>query len=601
MNPQDIYQNKIKYYQNQIKILDKSARQISNLRLFISLAGIGGVIYLYLHEMHFSAAGLFILTGIIFTGLVFRHQHLKQDKKYAQSMLKINEQSIARFSDTWTSFPDTGSEFIEEDHPYGVDLDIFGKRSLFQLINGANTFLGRQRLKDMLTNPSLEKNSVIRRQVIIKELAEHVDFRQNLQAEGILSSNINTNPEELIHWAKSSQNIWTLPVVVLLIRLSSIILIMTTALALVMPKVIPFFIPLLIILFHALLLFYFRKDTSSAFVIAGKYLKSIKSFQHMLKLFEEEVFTSSELKELQKELLNKKGQTAFLQTKKLAKAVDMTYIRHHQLYLIFNFFTLWDFHCMTALERWKSESGNEIKKWLHILGEIEALSSISKLTFDHPDWCTPVFIENSRKITAKDLGHPLLSETRITNNLEINHAGEVLLITGSNMSGKSTFLRTAGINLVLAYMGSSVCAHEFQCSFLHIYTSMRINDNLDTGTSSFFAELVRIKRIIEESKKEKPIIFLLDEIFKGTNSRDRHTGAKHLIKKLSKTGSIGLVSTHDLELGDLAKESHYIKNYHFAEYYQNGNIYFDYKLKPGISTTRNAIFLMKMAGIDIND
>jgi DNA mismatch repair ATPase MutS len=148
---------------------------------------------------------------------------------------------------------------------------------------------------------------------------------------------------------------------------------------------------------------------------------------------------------------------------------------------------------------------------------------------------------------------------------------------------------------------SRVCAHDFQCPFLNIYTSMRINDNLDTGTSSFFAELVRIKAILEESKKGKPIFFLLDEIFRGTNSRDRHTGAKHLIRKLSSTGAMGLVSTHDLELGDLAKESTYIKNFHFNEYYQNGQIYFDYKLKPGVSTTRNAIFLMKMAGIDIND
>ncbi|MEL7568098.1 MAG: DNA mismatch repair protein MutS [Dehalobacterium sp.] len=599
--PQDTYENKIKFYQSKLQKLEKKSRQISNLRLFISLGGIGAVIYLYLTGNPFGAISIFVLTSALFITLVLRHQNLKQDKNISQAILKINEQSIARFSDSWTLFPDTGSEFIEESHPYAVDLDIFGKRSLFQLINTAHTFLGRQKLKNLLIAPTLDKISVITRQEIIKELADHLDFRQNLQSEGMQHLSINKNPEELVRWANSSHNRWTLPKMIFFMRLSPIVLFTFTILAVLMPKVIPFFIPLTIVLFHAILLFYSLKDTSATFAVASKYQESIKSFQQMLRLFEEENFTSPGLKKLQKALKNPKGQPAFRQIEKLRKVVDMTHLRYHQFYLIFDLFTLWDFHCMAALEQWKKESGKGLENWLHVLGEIEAYASSALLSYDHPEWCLPVFNNSSCKINAKELGHPLLPATRVTNDMTINHSGEILLITGSNMSGKSTFLRTIGINLVLAYIGAPVCAEDFQCSFFHIHTSMRINDNLDTGTSSFFAELVRIKTILGESKEGKPVLFLLDEIFKGTNSRDRHTGAKHLIKKLSSTGAIGLVSTHDLELGDLSKESPYIKNYHFAEYYQNGKIYFDYKLKPGVSTTRNAIFLMKMAGIDIDD
>ena len=205
-------------------------------------------------------------------------------------------------------------------------------------------------------------------------------------------------------------------------------------------------------------------------------------------------------------------------------------------------------------------------------------------------------------MSAVDLGHPLLSEKRVYNDVSIKDPSNILLITGSNMSGKSTFLRTIGINLILSYTGAPVCAKAFSASIMEIYTCMRISDNLEESISSFYAELIRIKMIVSASKEGKQIFFLLDEIFKGTNSLDRHTGAKILIKQLQSCGAVGLVSTHDLELGELEKESaEKVKNYHFREYYKNDEIHFDYKLRPGVSTTRNALYLIKMAGLDINE
>jgi DNA mismatch repair ATPase MutS len=229
--------------------------------------------------------------------------------------------------------------------------------------------------------------------------------------------------------------------------------------------------------------------------------------------------------------------------------------------------------------------------------ELEGLASLAIIHFDHPEWAMPEIVPDNAGIVAVNMGHPLLVNS-ICNDISIDKHAGILLITGSNMSGKSTLLRTVGINLVLAYAGAPVCARQFRCSLLRIYTCMRVSDNLGKNISSFYAELLRIKQIVSASQTEGKIFFLLDEIFKGTNSQDRHTGAKVLIRQLSKVGAMGMVSTHDQELGDHESELG-IRNYHFREYYKNDEIYFDYKLRSGISTTRNAMYLIKMAGIDV--
>lgn len=244
--PLEIYKNKIKHFQSDLQKLEEQSRFISNLRLAISLGGIGIGIYLYAGGQNFGAYGVFIVTSLFFAVLVSRHQSLRKQKAYSEAMLKINKESEARFSDAWTLFPDTGSEFIEESHPYAVDLDIFGKRSLFQLVNTTSTFLGREKLKNLLLSPSLNQSDVMRRQEIIKELAEHLDFRQNLQAEGSQFSKTIENPEELFRWVVNfSKRPWTSPLIKILIRLSPLVLILLIAFSFLLPGVIPYFIPLI--------------------------------------------------------------------------------------------------------------------------------------------------------------------------------------------------------------------------------------------------------------------------------------------------------------------------------------------------------------------
>jgi DNA mismatch repair ATPase MutS len=251
------------------------------------------------------------------------------------------------------------------------------------------------------------------------------------------------------------------------------------------------------------------------------------------------------------------------------------------------------------LNRWKNNSGENLKQWLSVIGKLEALSSLAVINFDNPKWTTPQFTEG-KVIKGEKLAHPLITNNRISNYIDINEYSPVLLITGSNMAGKSTYLRTVGINLLLAYTGASVCASSFTCPLLNIYSCMRISDDIDQNISSFYGEIIRIKKIIDAVKRNEKVFFLLDEIFKGTNSIDRHTGAISLVNKLEKVGAVGLVSTHDLELAELEKTSKgKIKNYHFEEYYKDNKIYFDYKLKKGVCTTRNASYLMKMAGLEV--
>lgn len=321
----------------------------------------------------------------------------------------------------------------------------------------------------------------------------------------------------------------------------------------------------------------------------------------MLNLLEKEKYNSRHLRDLKNRLRNSKGQTACEQIRQLVKIVDAIANRHNMLYVFFNILFLLDYQFMFALEKWKEKSGSNLEDWLNIIGEFEALSSLAVLKHDYTEWTMPVLSGEMPFFSAEEMGHPLLINSCAANNLKFELSENILLITGSNMSGKSTLLRTAGINLVLAYAGTAVFAKQFTCSIMDIYTCMRINDNLEKNISSFYAELLRINMLVKAVEQGQTIFFLLDELFKGTNSIDRHTGAKALLKKLSKEKLLGLISTHDLELGDLAKESNKIKNYHFQEYYVNDKICFDYKLRPGISKTRNAAYLMKIAGIELRE
>jgi len=284
----------------------------------------------------------------------------------------------------------------------------------------------------------------------------------------------------------------------------------------------------------------------------------------------------------------------------LSKILNAADVRNSPMaHLFANAIMLWDFQCIINADRLKKNYGRFFGVWIETIGRFEALSSLSIIWFENPQWVYPDVSEDELLLKGDGLAHPLLHHSeRITNDFPVQYGGTVAIITGSNMSGKSTFLRTVGINLVLALAGAPVCALSFRCSPVRIYTSMRINDDLSSRVSTFYAELLRIKKMVEAVRRGENVVFFLDELFRGTNSQDRHDGAVAVLNALSNHKSIGIISTHDLQLCELSRidDKKYV-NYHFREHYKDGSITFDYKLNSGESKTKNAMFLIKMIGI----
>lgn len=598
-NIREKYERREDSYNKLLKKQQKAERDISYIRLLVFIIGVNIGIYTYRINNRILLAGSIIAFISVFSYLVRIHKRLKERIKYTSLLIEINIMSIKRLEGKWDSFKDDGKDFKDDSHKYLLDLDIFGHKSLFQWINTASTFYGRHELKRILSEVVGDRKDIEERQVAVDELSRLLNWRQRFITEGILVTNRIKDPEELIAWANEVNEAYRNPYIIGAVRLLPCITVTLIILGFAM-RTIPSYYPSLALFIQFLIIMLKGKERHDLFNLSEKYNKDLGTYYNMLRLIENHRFTSPYIERVKNSIKNDKGQKAYKQIELLSSIVGSIANRKNSFYIIFNTIALWDLQILIKLEGWKQRSGRYLEDWLKAIGIIESLASLAVIRHDNPDWVVPTIVsDGDALLEAKELGHPLISNNKVSNNLSINNNSKVLLITGSNMSGKSTLLRTAGINLVLAYAGAPVCARAFKASIMDIYTCMRVTDNLSENISSFYAELLRIKNIVKEAESGKRIFFLLDEIFKGTNSLDRHTGASVLINKLSHTNSIGMVSTHDLELSDLEKQNQNIVNYHFQEYYKEDKIYFDYKLRPGSSTTRNALFLMKLAGIDV--
>ncbi|EHQ90778.1 MutS family DNA mismatch repair protein [Desulfosporosinus youngiae] len=598
-DPKILYEKRAKHYAGRKERLTRTINQLSNVRLITFLAGCGLAGFFYMTHSTSWSFGIMALTIVTFVALVIWHQNLRTRQNYNQVFYEVYDQALKRLGGEWKTFSDAGEDFKDSAHPYSEDLDLFGVGSLFQWINTAKTFGGRNKLKEWLTEPPTNVELIQKKQEAIKELAGNLAWRQRFLAEAQMAKGPIKSPNAIIEWAKTYDKSYLRPGVLISVRALPIVTITFLLLYLMTAKV-SYWYPLTGVIIQTIILFTGKKR-GKALNEVYTYKESIKIYEKMLERFEKRSFQSDYLKALKLGLYDRDKKPAFKQIKKLSSIAELIANRDNSMFLAINILTLWDIQCMIALESWKERSGRYLTRWLETIGELEALSSLAIIRFDHQDWVIPEIITERPGIDAVSMGHPLLKEA-VCNDLSLDRRSGILLITGSNMSGKSTLLRTLGINLVLAYAGAPVCAKVFSCSILQIYTCMRVSDNLGESISSFYAELLRIKQIVSASKTHSNIFFLLDEIFKGTNSQDRHAGAKVLIQQLSKSGAMGMVSTHDLELGSMEHESERrIRNYHFREYYKNNEIHFDYKLRPGISTTRNAMYLIKMAGIDVEE
>ncbi len=631
--PEKKYQKRVDVYSKKLDMYNRKGSTLGNYKLLVFFAGIALAIVLYVFNQFIFMSAQIILFTAAFIYLTVVQNCIIKRKNYSFAMHQINKMCLKRINGKWTKFSDIGEEFENQEHNYTYDLDIFGKNSLFQMINMTSTHSGRHKLAEIFLKPLENKEDILERQEALAELSGKLIFRQRMLSNALISnknimliedeeknnSGFQANSgysnkkksktlldtmnklEEIYAWAKQENKMYSskafnllitgLPILTLLFLLLSIF------------GVVSAFLPIIGFVVQFLMLAYRANFRNRNFEIVEKYTNTLKVYSGIIKQFESEKFESKYINELKKALKGKSEIPAWKQIEKLSKLWELIANRYNFFHAIVNVATLWDYHCLVSLEKWKMNSGKFVQKWFDVIGEVEALSSMSILKHDNPEFIMPQITDDLRTgITAEQLGHPLLNRGRKCNDISFDSNQPILLITGSNMSGKSTFLRTVGISLLMSSLGLPVCAKFFKCPILKIYACMRTSDNLGQSVSSFYAELLRVKMVVEAVDRNEKVFFLLDEIFKGTNSADRHMGAKMLIKQLDKKAAWGMVSTHDLELADLEKESKgHIRNYHFKEYYKDNKIYFDYLLRKGVSDTRNAIFLMRMAGVSVEE
>ncbi|MEG0371763.1 MAG: MutS family DNA mismatch repair protein, partial [Clostridium sp.] len=580
--------------------LDEKSRYYNRISLIRLIVGIIGIIYTILSFKN----GINLIEGTVVTaivGLFFMfvliHIKIRSREKYLNSKREILEKYISRIDGTWVEFEDVGEEAVDNNHGYTGDLDIFGNGSLFQLINSSSTYIGRNTLINTL-NGFWNIKDIKPKQLAVKEISSKLDFCVEIQTLGKLYKHEGKDPKQLLEYAKSKTNIYSSKILKYLVYLLPVILIVSSFLAYITLSMFFLNIVFFTLIINIALNGYFLVKGYDGFSKVNPFRRDLKAYLEIIELIEDTQFEEKYLKDIKLQLT--KNIKASSVIKKLESIVNCIDIRYNAVaYFILNIIFLWDYQCVFALEDFKKSFGIKIEGYLNAIGRIEEIVSLCVVDQVNPKAILPnVDITDDTYIKGKDIGHPLITyNKRINNDITIDN--EILVITGSNMSGKTTFLRTVGINLVLAYSGAPVIANEFSCSYMKILTSMRITDNLEMGISTFYAELIRIKSIIQYGKDKNPMIFLIDEIFRGTNSQDRIIGAKNVLKSLAKPGILGCISTHDFELCNISDDK--IKNYHFSEHYIDGKILFDYKIKRGRSTTQNAKYLMKMVGINIEE
>lgn len=549
-----------------------------------------------LYESYLVAAIICGLVGILFFGILLKkHQQVSHKRNLQRALADINHEEIARLSLAFLR-PETGENFIPTHHPYCTDLDIFGKHSLFRLLNRAHTQPGMQTLAKWLLAPS-DLIEITMRQLAIAELTPQLEWRQSIEATARIEKQVSQSPDFLQNWLQAGENQsiarwrrWRL------LPIFSISIIIGAFMGLI-----PWVVVILLLGFHGYILSKLNASVKLYAEQSQQIVDTFKAYGHILSQIEQQPFKADKLKQLQKQLTSS-NQTASASIRQLAQYTENLNFRLNPYFMLaIGLPTLWDLQWMTKLEDWKKVHKHDLETWLATLGEIEALSSLAGYAYAHPELPFAKFDSRPFHFKASQLGHPLLSASkRVSNDFEANHVGQTYLITGSNMSGKSTFLRTVGLNIVMALTGSVVCAKSLDTSLVRVFTSMRTQDSLEENTSSFYAELKRLKALLELTQTGSvPVFYFLDEILKGTNSSDRHRGAEALILQLHQSNASGFVSTHDLELSQMADEHSFVHNHSFYSTFKEGKLLFDYQLQEGACKEFNATALMQQIGIKI--
>lgn len=583
----------------------------SNVRMALFLiAFISAGIFVFLKLTNFAII-FFSLFAAAFITVVIVHSKIKNQISLLDSLISIQDEYQARIEHRFDKLPDSGEDFRDRSHEFSDDLDLFGQRSLFHLVTIAQTWFGRKTLSEYLVSAQRKDKSVdeiLKRQQSVQELSEKIPMLQEFQAAGRLSRQNAEDPTKLLEYAKKIEGEKPLASFTLCVFSAAVSAAFAATAVLSAFSVISYVYPAVIVVFQLCLAALNYQKFKPVFASVEDFYNELTAYAELFEDLENAQVSSEILMDTQNILLTKdrdKVIPASARVRKLHKICLFIQARSQPiLFFVLNSFFLYDNYCIFFLEKWKKESGNRLESYMRALGTWEALASLTTLTFVYPECSFPLFKESDglkasqAYFVSKRMGHPLIPVDRqIRNDFSLPEG--IALITGSNMSGKTTLLRTVGINAVLAYAGTICCSDFTMLGLMQIGSSMRIADDLGEGLSTFYAELLRIEKIITKGRSEEPLLFLIDEIFRGTNSRDRTDGAKIVLKNLSRDGIIGIMSTHDYELCSLDfQHGVAISNYHFSESYDELGIHFDYRLTPGVSVSANARYLMRMIGIE---
>jgi hypothetical protein len=565
---------------------ESAFRRLGNWRLVIA---IGGAVLAWWNFY------LLPLPVAAFIALLVIHDRVDRKLRLETRAVNWYQRALDRLDNRWMGFGETGARFEDVKHPYSGDLDVFGRGSLFQLLNSARTSAGEAMLASWLSGPARGEEVKLRHGAI-DDLRPRLDLREDL---ALLGDDIRAevHPEWLERWS-------ALPLVGItrFMRLAAAILAGFTALAAlaVLFQIWPLFPMLIGILAEMMFFMWVRPRCNQILGAVEAPSKDLNLVAQLLARIEIESFTAPRLLALEKELETDKL-PASRQIARLTRLVDLHDWEHNLFFRPIAGLLLWGPQVAFAIEQWRLTSGAHVAGWIQAIAEIEALSSLAAYASEHPEDPYPELVDTGALFDGKGIAHPLLpSAAAVRNDVQLGTERRLLLISGSNMSGKSTLLRSVGLNIVLAWAGAPVRAESLRVSRLQVGAAMRVEDSVLDGKSRFYAEITRIRQIVDLASGQPPLLYLLDELLSGTNSHDRLIGAEAIVRSLVERGAIGLVTTHDLALAHIADDlAPRAANVHFEDHIEGGKIAFDYRMRPGVVRKSNAIALMRSVGLDV--
>jgi hypothetical protein len=538
---------------------------------------------------------IWLLVPIVsFSVLSVLHEKILRSRSQAERAAAFYRRGLARLEDRWAGSGKGGERFRNATHVYAEDLDLFGQGSLFELLSAARTPMGEARLAQWLTTPS-SSESIAERQRIVAELRERLDLRQRLALAGE-ELNAQWNPEDLIAWAEAAP---ALPLPALRGAAATLALAALAAFLYWLRTWVAW--PLIgVLILETILHFLLRRRALAAIANLDSNPQGLDLFSQTMRQLESEPFVTPELRRFSDEL---KGQAraASRSIRKLARISYWIEARDSFMVRPFDLPLLYTVQLGYAAESWRRRSGRRMRSWIDLVGEMEALLSLAGYSYEHPADPFPEFTPGGPVFLGDDLGHPLIPSSRcVRNTVRLDRDTRMLLVSGSNMSGKSTLLRAVGINAVLAMAGAPVRASALRLTPCSLGARIRTTDSLQESRSGFYTEILRIRRVFDLTSETRPLLFLFDELLEGTNSKDRRVGAEGLLRALFARGAIGIVTTHDLALTEMVDSlDHAVRNAHFQDYVENGQMRFDYRLRPGVVARSNSLELMRLIGLEV--